>query len=85
MNAIIDKILTLRDCYMNPKEIVDSVINRVEIMLSDKNNISVSDVEKISGYSKRYIQRIFKNITGMNISTYVKKEVNSGGYSFKAY
>lgn len=58
---------------MNPKEIVDSVINRVEIMLSDKNNISVSDVEKISGYSKRYIQRIFKNITGMNISTYVKK------------
>lgn len=73
MNAIIDKILTLRDCYMNPKEIVDSVINRVEIMLSDKNNISVSDVEKISGYSKRYIQRIFKNITGMNISTYVKK------------
>lgn len=58
---------------MNPKELVDSVINRVEIMLDNKNNISVSDVEKISGYSKRYIQRIFKNITGMNISTYIKK------------
>mgnify|MGYP001228154141 CR=1 FL=1 len=59
---------------MNPKEIVDSVINRVERVLDNKENGSVSDVEKISGYSKRYIQRIFKNITGMNISTYIKKE-----------
>ncbi|MDM4926690.1 hypothetical protein QT346_28380 (plasmid) [Escherichia coli] len=59
---------------MNPKEIVDNVINRVERGLDNKENVSVSDVEKISGYSKRYIQRIFKNITGMNISTYIKKE-----------
>ncbi|SQP94881.1 operon control protein [Escherichia coli] len=42
-------------------------------MLGNKNNIRVSDVEKISGYSKRYIQRIFKKITGMNIGTYIKK------------
>lgn len=58
---------------MSPKDIVDSIINRVETMLNNKINISVSDVEKISGYSKRYIQKIFKNITGMNISTYIKK------------
>lgn len=70
---------------MKSKNIVDSIINRLERMLSNKNKISVSDVEKMSGYSKRYIQRIFKNITGVNISTYIKKEVNSGGYSFKTY
>lgn len=58
---------------MKSKNIVDSIINRLERMLSNKNNISVSDVEKMSGYSKRYIQRIFKNITGVNISTYIKK------------
>ena len=58
---------------MNPKDIVNSIINRVETMLNNKINISVSDVEKISGYSKRYTQKIFKNITGMNISTYIKK------------
>ncbi|OQM39561.1 helix-turn-helix domain-containing protein [Citrobacter braakii] len=58
---------------MKAKEVVDSVINRMEIMLDNKSNIRISDVEKISGYSKRYIQRIFKNITGMNISTYIKK------------
>ncbi|EEY6190873.1 hypothetical protein EWM75_24240 [Escherichia coli] len=61
---------------MNPKEIVDNVINRVERVLDNKESVSISDVEKISGYSKRYIQRIFKNITGMNISTYIKKKVN---------
>ncbi|HCX7756935.1 TPA: helix-turn-helix domain-containing protein, partial [Escherichia coli] len=58
---------------MKANEIVDSVISRMEIMLGNKNNIRVSDVEKISGYSKRYIQRIFKKITGMNIGTYIKK------------
>lgn len=58
---------------MDNEEIVNSVIKRLEIMLDNRDRISVTDVEKISGYSKRYIQKIFKDITGINISTYIKK------------
>ncbi|EHS0425058.1 hypothetical protein KUT25_004903 [Escherichia coli] len=58
---------------MNKKNIVNSLIKRIDTLLKNKGNVSVADVAKISGYSKRYIQKIFKDVTGLNISQYIKK------------
>ena len=45
---------------MNPEHIVLSVIQRIESRLDKKETISVNEVANISGFSKRYIQKIFK-------------------------
>ena len=58
---------------MNKKEIVDSIIERIEIKLQDKHNVYLSDVVEMSGYSKRYVQKAFKDIMGMNVTTYIKR------------
>ncbi|AUT30085.1 AraC family transcriptional regulator [Escherichia marmotae] len=59
---------------MTKKEIVMSVIKRIETKLQQMENISVDEVATISGYSKRYMQKIFQEVVGMRISKYIKKE-----------
>lgn len=58
---------------MTKKEIITSVIKRIEAKLQKRENISVDEVAAISGYSKRYIQKISQEIIGMKISKYIKK------------
>ncbi|HAZ3553666.1 TPA: helix-turn-helix domain-containing protein [Escherichia coli] len=58
---------------MNPDHIVLSVIQRIEFRLDKKETISVNEVANISGFSKRYIQKIFKERVQMPISTYIRK------------
>lgn len=58
---------------MDNKEIINDVIKKVESMIYNKENVSVIDVVNISGYSKRYMQKMFKEFTGMNISTYIRR------------
>lgn len=58
---------------MNPEHIVLSVIQRIESRLDKKETISVNEVANISGFSKRYIQKIFKERVQMPISTYIRK------------
>ncbi|EGF7348402.1 helix-turn-helix domain-containing protein [Escherichia coli] len=58
---------------MTKKEIVMSVIKRIETKLQLMENISVDEVATISGYSKRYMQKIFQEVVGMKISKYIKK------------
>lgn len=59
---------------MTKKEIVMSVVKRIETKLQQMENISVDEVAAISGYSKRYMQKIFLEVIGMRISKYIKKE-----------
>lgn len=49
---------------MKAKKIVDSVINRLEIMLDNKNDISVSDVEKYQGIVKDIYKEYLKILQG---------------------
>lgn len=58
---------------MNKKSIVLSIIERIESKLEKKENIKVDEVVNISGYTKRYTQKIFKEQLSMNISSYIKK------------
>ena len=58
---------------MTKKEIVMSVVKRIETKLQQMENISVDEVAAISGYSKRYMQKIFLEVIGMRISKYIKK------------
>lgn len=58
---------------MNKESIVLSIIERIELKLEKKENINVDEVANISGYTKRYTQKIFKEQMGMNISSYIKK------------
>lgn len=58
---------------MNKESIVLNIIERIESRLEKKENISVNEVANISGYTKRYTQKIFKEQTGMNISSYIKR------------
>ncbi|ECC3555053.1 helix-turn-helix domain-containing protein [Salmonella enterica subsp. salamae] len=58
---------------MNKELIVLNVIERIESRLEKKENISVDEVADISGFTKRYIQKIFKEQTKMNISSYIKR------------
>lgn len=47
---------------MTKKEIVMSVIKRIETKLQQMENISVDEVATISGYSKRYMQKYFRKL-----------------------
>ncbi|MFV8760557.1 helix-turn-helix domain-containing protein [Yersinia enterocolitica] len=58
---------------MNKESIVLSIIERIESKLEKKENIKVDEVANISGYTKRYTQKIFKEQINMNISSYIKK------------
>ena len=58
---------------MNKKSIVLSIIERIESKIEKKENIKVDEVANISGYTKRYTQKIFKEQLNMNISSYIKK------------
>lgn len=58
---------------MNKELIVLSVIEKIESRLEKKENISVDEVADISGFTKRYIQKIFKEQIKMNISSYIKR------------
>ncbi|EHN94231.1 hypothetical protein [Escherichia coli] len=59
---------------MKDENIVNDVIKRIEKMLVYKNNISVSDVGKISGYSTRYIQKNSKKLLVLILAPILKKE-----------
>ncbi|OSK88082.1 helix-turn-helix transcriptional regulator [Escherichia coli] len=58
---------------MNKEKIVLHIIERIEARIQKKENISVNEVAVIAGYTKRYTQKIFKEQTGMNISTYIRR------------
>ncbi|HDP4976722.1 AraC family transcriptional regulator [Escherichia coli] len=59
---------------MHKDKTVEMLIEKIERRLDDKLMMTVSDVAKFSGYSIRYVQKIFKEITGLKISDYIKKE-----------
>lgn len=44
---------------MSKEKIVLNIIKRIESKLDNKENISVSDVASISGFTKRYMQKNF--------------------------
>lgn len=56
---------------MNKESIVLNVIERIESRLEKKENIGVDEVTDISGFTKIYIQKTFKEQTKMNISSYI--------------
>ncbi|EPW1928858.1 helix-turn-helix domain-containing protein [Escherichia coli] len=58
---------------MKKEDIVMSIINRIEAKLQRWVNIKVDEVADISGYSKRYLQKIFQEVVGMTISKYIRK------------
>ncbi|MBS9069757.1 helix-turn-helix transcriptional regulator [Escherichia coli] len=58
---------------MKKKELILSIIKRIEEMLTQKKKISVNHVADISGFSKRYIQKTFKEETKLTISEYIRK------------
>ena len=58
---------------MHKDKTVEMLIEKIERRLDDKLMMTVSDVAKFSGYSIRYVQKIFKEITGLKISDYIKK------------
>ena len=58
---------------MNKEIIVLNIIERIESQLVKKKNISVDEVARISGFTKRYTQKIFKEQTNMNISSYIRR------------
>ncbi|ENC0565724.1 helix-turn-helix transcriptional regulator [Escherichia coli] len=58
---------------MHKEKTVEMVIEKIERRLDEKLRISVNDVAGFSGYSMRYVQKIFKEITGLKISDYIKK------------
>ncbi|EPY1872527.1 helix-turn-helix domain-containing protein, partial [Salmonella enterica subsp. enterica serovar Reading] len=55
------------------EKIVLNIIKRIESKLDNKENISVSDVASISGFTKRYMQKIFKEQVHLTISSYIKR------------
>lgn len=61
------------DTKMKRKELILSVVKRIEEMLAQKKRISVDYVADISGFSKRYIQKTFKEQTKYSISEYIRK------------
>ncbi len=62
-----------KDIKMKKKELILSIIKRIEEMLTQKKKISVNHVADISGFSKRYIQKTFKEETKLTISEYIRK------------
>ncbi|HCM0164231.1 TPA: helix-turn-helix domain-containing protein, partial [Salmonella enterica] len=58
---------------MSKEKIVLNIIKRIESKLDNKENISVSDVASISGFTKRYMQKIFKEQVHLTISSYIKR------------
>ncbi|HAM3528469.1 TPA: helix-turn-helix domain-containing protein [Escherichia coli] len=58
---------------MLKNKIIEGIIKKIETKIYKNEKINISDIEKISGYSRRYIQLIFKEKTGMKISTYIRK------------
>lgn len=56
------------DNYLKP--LVHSLIEWIEEHL--QNNINISTIAKKSGYSKRYIQSIFKEVIGVSIGEYIR-------------
>lgn len=62
-----------KDIKMEKKELILSVIKRIEEMLTQKKKVSVNYVADISGFSKRYIQKTFKEETKLTISEYIRK------------
>lgn len=58
---------------MFKNKIAEDIIKKIEIKIYKNEKIKIDDIEKISGYSRRYIQFIFKEKTGMTISTYIRK------------
>ncbi|EEJ6908818.1 helix-turn-helix domain-containing protein [Salmonella enterica subsp. enterica] len=52
------------------KKLVYSLIEWIEEHLQD--NLNINMVSKKSGYSKRYIQNVFKDIIGMPIGEYIR-------------
>ncbi|HAU3147726.1 TPA: helix-turn-helix transcriptional regulator [Salmonella enterica subsp. salamae] len=58
---------------MDKEKTVKLIVERIERRLDDKLRISVADVAALSGYSIRYVQKIFKEVTRLNISDYIRK------------
>lgn len=77
-NSVIDDIMyyqciLLREEYMPKNKMIQDLVSKIEDKIYQNESIHLEDIEKISGYSKRYTQLIFKEITGLTISNYIKK------------
>ncbi|HAX5111541.1 TPA: helix-turn-helix transcriptional regulator [Escherichia coli] len=61
---------------MREKEIVDSMIQYIESNLEQKK-IKIDDLVEYTGFCRRYLQKAFKNHTGMTIIKYINKRRGS--------
>ncbi|EFJ2451665.1 helix-turn-helix domain-containing protein [Escherichia coli] len=61
------------------KNIVQMIVNKIEDRINLNKSIDLNEVENLSGYSVRYIQEIFKDVTGVSVSKYIKKRVLTRG------
>lgn len=64
---------------MNKKKIVQMIVKKIEDRINLNQNLDIEDVATLSGYSTRYIQKIFKEVTGISISRYIKKRILTRG------
>ncbi|EOK1320765.1 hypothetical protein ACM4MP_005086 [Escherichia coli] len=56
------------------KNIVQNIVNKIEDRINLNKRIDLNEVDNLSGYSARYIHKIFKDVTGVSVSLYIKKE-----------
>ncbi|HGU7952188.1 TPA: helix-turn-helix domain-containing protein [Escherichia coli] len=61
------------------KIIVQMIVNKIEDRINLNQKIDLNDVVTLSGYSARYTQKIFKDVTGVSISKYIKKRILTRG------
>ncbi|CAD5649330.1 TPA: helix-turn-helix domain-containing protein [Escherichia coli] len=61
------------------KNIVQNIVNKIEDRINLNKRIDLNEVENLSGYSARYIQKIFKDVTGVSVSMYIKKRILTRG------
>lgn len=47
------------------KNIVQNIVNKIEDRINLNKRIDLNEVGNLSGYSARYIQKIFKDVTGL--------------------
>ncbi|MDO2398489.1 helix-turn-helix transcriptional regulator [Enterobacter hormaechei] len=51
--------------------VLNSLIQKIDALL--KSNLSIEDLSNITGYSRWYLQRIFKQHFGISPGTYIRK------------
>lgn len=54
------------------EDIITTIILWIESNIHNK--LTINDVAERSGYSKWYLQRLFKKVTGENLASYIRKK-----------